>query len=99
MDMKLDTMRILNVVDGKDAVAAAVIIGKAIIESVTTAEKMFKGSLELNITDHLVELIDAAKPKNFHQQLRERMARHNAIEIPEEPKQPKRRGRPPKKNK
>jgi hypothetical protein len=98
MDMKFDTMRILNVVDGKDPEAAAAIIGKAIIESVTTAEKMFKGNLELDITDSLVERIDTAKPKNFHQQLRERMARHNSVEIPEETKQPKRRGRP-KKNK
>lgn len=99
MDMKFDTMRILNVVDGKDQEAAAAIIGKAVIESCTTAEKMFKGSLELDITDSLVERIDPAKPKNFHQLLRERMARHNNVEIPEEPKQPKRRGRPPKKNK
>ena len=99
MDMKFDTMRIMNVVDSRDPEAAAAIIGKAIIESVTTAEKMFKGSLEFDITDSLVERIDAAKPKNFHQQLRERMARHNSVEIPEEPKQPKRRGRPPKKNK
>ena len=99
MDMKFDTMRILNVVDSRDPEAAAAIIGKAIIESVTTAEKMFKGSLEFDITDSLVKRIDEAKPKNFHQQLRERMARHNSVEIQEEPKQPKRRGRPPKKNK
>ena len=95
MDMKVDTTRILNVVDGKDPEAAAAIIGKAVIESITTAEKMFKGSLELDITDSLVERIDTTKPKNFHQLLRERMARHNSVKIPEEPKQPKRRGRPP----
>lgn len=99
MDMKFDTMRILNVVDGKDPEAAASIIGETIIDSITVAENMFKDSLELDITDSLVERIDAAKPKNFHQQLRERMARHNNVEIQEEPKQPKRRGRPPKKNK
>jgi len=70
------------------------IIGGAIVDCVNTSEELFRNSLELNITDFLVERIGKAKPISFHKQLAHRMAMHNKDAAVPNPKPAKRRGRP-----
>jgi len=94
MDMKFDTSKVLGALDGKDLEDAGRIIGGAIVDTVNTSEELFRNSLELNITDFLVERIGKAKPISFHKQLAHRMAMHNKDAAVPELKPAKRRGRP-----
>jgi len=96
MDMKFNTSKVLGSLDDKDLEDAGRIIGGAIIDCVNTSEELFRNSMELNITDFLVERIGKAKPISFHKKLAHRMAMHNRDAAVPEPKPAKRRGRKPK---
>lgn len=91
MDCNLDLEKVAKATVMKDGVSAAICIGEAVMEAAENATRFFRGSMELDITEFVIERIELAKK-----------AGHSEIEIFRKKAAvvagvaPKRRGRPPK---
>lgn len=102
LDAKIDLERIAKACCMKDYDAAALAVGTAVLETADTALKYFRGSLELDFTDFVVERIGNVKNESFHKALKKKLS---TIESPKAPNndddegapeiKPKRRGRKP----
>lgn len=105
MDLSFDVEKIAQAFSGrrKDELEAA--IGNVFLDCLENGHRFFRKSLELNGTEYMLEAIGTVKKsevgqkwtsegKSHDQMLKEKMAMHNWLALPE--KQPKRRGRPPR---
>ena len=105
MDLSFDVEKIAQAFSGrrKDELEAA--IGKAFVECLENGHTFFRNSMELNGTEYMLAAIDGVEKsevsqkwtsvgKTHDQMLKEKMAMHNGMAMPEKPS--KRRGRPPR---
>ncbi len=58
LDAKIDLERIAKACRTKDHDSAAIAVGNAVLEAADNACKFFRGSLELDCTEFVLELVD-----------------------------------------
>ena len=94
MDCNLDLEKVAEATVMKDGVSAAICIGEAVMEAAENATRFSRGSMELDITEFVIERIELAKKAGPTETdaLREKAKVVAGLA-------PKRRGRPPKKEK
>ena len=94
MDCNLDLEKVAKATVMKDGVSAAICIGEAVMEAAENATRFFRGSMELDITEFVIERIELAKKAGPTEtdSLRDKAKVVAGLA-------PKRRGRPPKKEK
>ena len=92
MDCNLDLEKVEKATVMKDDVSAAICIGEAVMEAAEKATRFFRGSMELDITEFVIERIELAKKAGPTETdaLRDKAKVVAGLA-------PKRRGRPPKK--
>ena len=97
MDCNLDLEKVAKATVMKDDVSAAICIGEAVMEAAENATRFFRGSMELDITDFVLERIELAKEAEPTE--KELVRRKAAVVsgVATDSPAPKRRGRPPKK--
>ena len=61
MDCNLDLEKVAKATVMKDGVSAAICIGEAVMEAAENATRFFRGSMELDITEFVIERIELAK--------------------------------------
>lgn len=61
MDCNLDLEKVAKATVMKDCVSAAICIGEAVMEAAENATRFFRGSMELDITEFVIERIELAK--------------------------------------
>ena len=92
MDCNLDLDKVAKATVMKENVSAAICIGEAVMEAAENATRFFRGSMELDITEFVIERIELAKKAGTTETdaLREKAKVVAGLNTP------KRRGRPPK---
>lgn len=103
LDAKIDLEKLARACSMKDYDSAALAVGTAVLETADKALKYFRGSLELDFTDFVVERIGSAKDESFSHALKRKIATIASPKAPKEAEadvapaiQPKKRGRKPK---
>lgn len=98
MDCNLDLEKVAKATVMKDGVSAAICIGEAVMEAAENATRFFRGSMELDITEFVIERIELAKKTEpTKKELVRRKAAVVAGVATDSPAPKRRRGRPHKK--